>query len=180
MNTHAVYQITSTANPPKQCTTDAGVTGNACSSLSPVLTHLQGSQCIYTRDSSLRAQILQLLRIMVDSAPEAVLLQSKNLLAMLLRMRGSLMLEVTLADGELDLVGLMRTLNAETPDKTLTSRMHCCYCTYCGCAMYHGVQCGAYTCLRQLGDRSVFHKCCMHCEAELYAEPCRTCLQQIG
>lgn len=111
--------MTSTTTPAKQSSTDAGITGTACSSLSPVLTYLQGSQCIHTRDSRLRARVLQLLSTVVESAPEAVQLQSKHLLAMLLRMRASVMLQANLDDGNLDLVGVMRTLNAEIPDQTL-------------------------------------------------------------
>ena len=56
---------------------------------------------------------------MVESVPEAAQLQSEHLLAMLLRMRASVMLEATLGDGELDLVSLMWTLNAEIPDQTV-------------------------------------------------------------
>ena len=99
----------------------AGVTGTACSSLSPILTYLQGSQCIYTHDSSLRTRVLQLLRTMVEVAPEEVQLQSKHLLAMLLRIRASDMLEETLGDRKPDLVSLLWTLNADIPDQMMRS-----------------------------------------------------------
>ena len=68
---------------------------------------LQGSESIYTRDGSLRNRILQLLRTMVEAAaPDAVQLQCKPLLAVLLRMRGSIMLSATLDDRELEMVSI--------------------------------------------------------------------------
>ena len=118
----------------KHCITHAGVAGTAGSSLSPILTYLQGSQCIYTHDSSLRTRVLQLLRTVVETAAlEEVQLQSKHLLAMLLRMRASVMLEVPLGDRTPDLVSLIRTLNADIPDQKLMRKMHDCDRLYCGC-----------------------------------------------
>lgn len=95
---------TTTATYVKDCATDAGVAG---SSLSPILTYFQGSNSIYTRDSSLTQRILQLLRTMVEAAaPDAVQLQCKPLMAVLLRMRGSIMLSAPLGDRELQLVSI--------------------------------------------------------------------------
>ena len=65
---------------------------------------------------------------MVENAPETTQMQSQHLLAVLLRVRASVMLDVTLGDGKLDPVSITCTSNAEIPAQELMSKMHPCYC----------------------------------------------------
>ena len=71
-----------------------------------MLTYLQDSHCIYTQDSVLRQRHLHLLCTIVESAADAAQQQSQHLLAVLLRMRSSIMLDAPLDVEKLDAVSV--------------------------------------------------------------------------
>jgi len=72
--------------------------------LAPILAYLQDSGSVFTQDSALRHQVIQLLQAAVISASGAVPQQAEALLALLMQLRANVLLVTDLPVQQLQMV----------------------------------------------------------------------------